>query len=97
MTMAAAGAYPNRTEQRKSPRQRVCFRATISDATSNFLCECEMLDISAGGARLTVRSQDHVPDIFILRLRRSGDRKCCSVVWREGDQIGVEFLRIPSL
>ncbi|MGO9702959.1 MAG: PilZ domain-containing protein [Xanthobacteraceae bacterium] len=95
--MVAVGAYPNRTEQRKSPRRHVFFRATISDATNNFLCECQMLDISGGGARLTVKSQDCVPDTFILRLRRSGDRKCCSVVWRAGDQIGVEFLRLPSL
>ena len=95
--MGAAGAYPDRAEQRKSPRRNVFFRATISDATNNFLCECEMLDISGGGARLSVKSQDGVPDTFILRLRRSGDRKCCSVVWRAGDQIGVEFLRMPSL
>ena len=95
--MVAAGAFPNRAEQRKSPRRSVFFRAAISDATSNFLCECEMLDISGGGARLTVKSQDQVPDTFILRLRRSGDRKCCSVIWRAGDQIGVEFLKMPSL
>jgi len=95
--MVTAGAYPNQAEQRKSPRRQVLFRATISDATNNFLCECEMLDISGGGARLTVISQDRVPDTFILRLRRSGDRRCCNVVWRAGDQIGVEFLRIPSL
>jgi hypothetical protein len=96
--MAAAGANPNRAEQRKSPRRQVFFRATITDATNNFLCECEMLDISGGGARLAVKSRDAIiPDTFILRLRRSGDRKCCSVVWRAGDQIGVEFLRMPSL
>lgn len=95
--MVAVNARPNRAEQRKSPRRSVFFRATISDATNNFLCECQMLDISGGGARLTVKSQDSVPDNFILRLRRSGDRKCCSVVWRADDQIGVEFLRMPSL
>ncbi len=95
--MAAGDANPNRVEQRKSPRRTVLFRATISDATNNLLCECEMLDISGGGAKLAVKSQDRIPDTFILRLRRSGDRKCCSVIWRTGDQIGVEFLNMPSL
>lgn len=95
--MVAVRAYPKSVEKRKSPRRQVFFSATISDTTNNFLCECQMLDISGGGARLTVKSQDRVPDTFILRMRRTGDRKCCSVVWRAGDQLGVEFLRIPSL
>ena len=95
--MATMGAHPNRVEQRKSPRQRVFFRATIADATNNFVCDCQVLDLSGSGARLAVKPEGLIPDTFILRLRRTGDRKCCSVVWRAGDQIGVEFLRIPSL
>ena len=58
-------------------------------------CPCTMVDISDTGARL--RLGIHVPGLdlseFTLMLSKFGDsQRKCTIVWQDGDYIGVRFL-----
>lgn len=55
------------------------------------LLHCDVLNISAGGARLVCKSQT-LPQRFVLFLTPDGrDRRSCTVVWRDADETGVSF------
>jgi hypothetical protein len=47
----------------------------------------------SAGAKLTVASQDQIPERFTLLLSKSGiDRGQCRLVWRLHLQVGIEFV-----
>ena len=54
-------------------------------------------DISDGGARLTLKSEDEsVPDEFMLLLSRNEKiRRHCRIAWRDGAMLGVKFIGAP--
>jgi hypothetical protein len=61
------------------------------------LRRCRLVDISANGARLVVENVDNTPDSFNLLLSRFGRPQYrCNVVWKRGDEVGVEFLASPA-
>jgi PilZ domain-containing protein len=83
------------TENRKTARRFVQHGAKIARADGVALGSCQMLDMSASGARLKVDEAQLIPDNFLLVLSHTGNLyRQCSVVWREGRTIGVEF--VPS-
>lgn len=51
--------------------------------------DCEVVDISAGGAHLAVYGTEAIPARFILLY--SGSRKQCRAVWVKGRRVGVQF------
>jgi hypothetical protein len=65
----------------------------LSSLTGNFISNCFVRDISAGGARLVVPGADVVPDYFRLDYGVEGLRPKCRVRWRDGNEIGVQFYR----
>jgi len=79
-------------EQRQSVRRYVLQGARI--AGNNVPVEnCWIVDISASGAQLKVKSADTVPNRFILLLSRDGRlQRQCEVVWRSENAIGVRFM-----
>ncbi|MGC1776736.1 MAG: PilZ domain-containing protein [Xanthobacteraceae bacterium] len=81
-------------ESRNSKRRYVLHGARIAGIDGSALESCQILDVSAGGARLQVKNPDELPDQFLLLLSRDGTlRRQCAVVWRLGSAIGVEFVR----
>ena len=72
---------------RKSPRHEVHYPAHVQIGESATLVNCVICDISALGAKLTIRDVDHFPDEFTLLFRRR-----CRVVHRFDGQIGVQFV-----
>lgn len=57
---------------------------------------CEIIDISAGGARLRplMCSPDVLPESFTLLLSSCGRvRRVCRVAWRSESDLGVQFAR----
>ncbi len=86
-----AGAQMS-TELRKSPRKTIRTVAYLYTADGWPLGECEMRDVSAGGARLSHAIADELPDELFLTLSRDGKvRRRCGIVRREDGQIGVRF------
>ena len=56
--------------------------------------ECQVMDISANGAKIIPATPSQVPDRFELALTKGDDaHRVCEVVWRRGKTIGVQFGR----
>jgi PilZ domain len=51
--------------------------------------DCNVVDISAGGACIEVHGSDAIPARFILN--HGGVKKSCRIVWQKGRRIGVSF------
>ena len=81
-------------EQRKVQRKSLKYPARIDLRDGSPLRSCVIRDISATGARIFVDGPDEIPDYFYLLLAGSTAREC-QVVWREGKQIGLEFVKAP--
>jgi PilZ domain len=81
-------------EHRKSTRRAVSQGARIALVDGSILGTCLVCDLSVTGARLELEPPVFpVPDHFLLLLSYDGRlRRQCSVVWRKGDSVGVEFI-----
>lgn len=56
------------------------------------LIDCEVLNISDGGARVHAHTGMTLPTHFLLFFDRDGDaRRSCRIVWRDGTNVGVAF------
>lgn len=56
------------------------------------LVDCDVINISDGGARLVTRSRQMLPAHFVLFLTLDGsERRTCRVIWRDGVEVGVAF------
>jgi PilZ domain-containing protein len=74
-------------ELRKSPRHEVHYPAHVEISGSPTPVNCVICDISAAGAKLTIRGVETFPEEFTLLFRRR-----CRVVHRFDGQIGVQFV-----
>ena len=95
MSLLRAIARFRRTfiEQRRSLREPVQFPAWIDIGDGSRPRNCEVLDVSEGGARIMVSSQDKLPKEFWLILASDRTRRRhCRMVWRSDTQAGVAYL-----
>jgi PilZ domain len=96
-TIAANRWHRMSTNNRRTVRQSVNSPAWMETGRSTRLDKCRLVDISANGARLFVENIDETPDHFNLLLSRFGHPSYrCNVVWRLGNEVGVEFLVSPT-
>ena len=78
-------------DKRKAQRRQLRYTAWISLGPKK-LQGCVVADISDSGARLQVENSKTVPGNFVLLLTTNGKpKRKCRLVWRKGQQIGVEF------
>jgi hypothetical protein len=54
--------------------------------------QCEVRDVSPGGARLVMPEGFDVPDQFELRLPQFKRPRTCLRRWESGREVGVEFI-----
>lgn len=92
-TATAAAILPDETpdgDRRSEDRQHVLYAARIKFIGEETFIDCAIVDISLHGARLRPVDATHCPDLFELDCP---DRfvKRCTVVWRDGNWIGVKF------
>ena len=79
-------------DRRRAQRHAVSGRARIQTLAGTLAGDCLVADISDGGARI-VAAGLQVPDEFLLSFEEvAGNGRECRVVWRLGDEVGVEFL-----
>ncbi len=83
-------------ERRTQPRQRRLNGAKIIFNNNTSVIECVVRDLSAEGARLRVATPIGIPDLFDLRIDRSGACYRSKVAWRSADHVGVTFLGASS-
>ena len=85
--------FGNGRERRRHVRREVITTAWLRFADSTVPHVCVLSDVSERGARLSVTDMDVVPTEFTLLLERNAPSgTSCRVVWRSGDQIGLEFI-----
>lgn len=79
---------------RRHRRVELDYVARILTVGAKSICDCAVLDVSQGGARIAVLASDMVPDEFLLTFSASSDvSRRCKVAWRREDEIGVIFLK----
>jgi hypothetical protein len=80
-------------EQRRAPRRKVNAAGYLYTGRGQPLGECQMKDVSAGGARLAHSIATELPDELLLSLAKHGTvRRRCQVAWRGKNQVGVRFI-----
>ena len=62
------------------------------NAEGRALCECQVLDISQQGAKVTVEVPPAVPNRFELAFFQGGQSQVCEVMWRRAKMLGVKFI-----
>jgi hypothetical protein len=81
-------------DKRKSLRRTLRQPAMMLNVNGSMLGLCDMLDVSATGAKLMPRESIDVPDEFILQLTRNRNvMRRCKVAWRAASAVGVRFTR----
>lgn len=75
-----------RKSQRRSSRREIYIQVPIA---------CTLSDISVTGARLLIGNPNDVPATFIIEIK-PGLYRWCREVWRDANEIGVEFVRRPE-
>src|SRR5262250_1174474 len=81
-------------ESRKHRRVDLSYMARVLGPNADVICDCAIIDVSQGGARIAVLTAEMVPDEFLLALSASSDvTRRCRVAWRKEDEIGVIFVK----
>ena len=84
----------NRSEdRRREPRSLVDLPARVYPGA----VACTVCDRSASGARLRFAHSVVLPQTIIVVLWQSGQAHEAQVVWREGAEAGLKFLRAADL
>ena len=80
-------------ERRKSVRQPpLVGRAFVYLDKRLPLIDCDVINISDGGARIVAKSEQMLPAHFVLFFTFDGsERRTCRVIWRNGADMGVAF------
>jgi PilZ domain-containing protein len=79
-----------RRDRRKHFRVEWNQPATIYDLDRKLERPCILSDFSNGGAQITGVRANTIPDVFVLQITRSDNRRC-RVLWRTDDTLGAEF------
>lgn len=81
--------------RRRKPRKQTHVPAVIRSVNgAEIVCNCLVVDVSEGGARLQLDWPGLIPDNVMLVLSSNGlAHRRCEVRWRSETEIGVQFLR----
>jgi hypothetical protein len=80
------------SEHRIARRQRVLKSAKLIFNNNQAVFDCSVKDMSATGAKLSVKNSVSIPDDVRFMLTQENTIRDAKVVWRRGDLIGVHFL-----
>jgi hypothetical protein len=78
-------------EKRKAPRKHLKYPARILNGDDEPRM-CTLSDISATGARVITSKPEGLPDEIMLLLSNGGARRRCRIAWRDGQELGLEFM-----
>jgi two-component system cell cycle response regulator len=78
-------------EKRRAPRRRVLKDGKVITHKNCSVVDCCVRDLSETGARIRCQDQAAIPSEFRLLLPMDGIMRDARVVWRRGDDLGVQF------
>ncbi|MDO9439424.1 MAG: PilZ domain-containing protein [Beijerinckiaceae bacterium] len=78
-------------DRRKTLRVRTFIgaHAVCSDGRR---IDCQVRDMSANGAKLSLKSTAGLPENFVLKIPSRGESYPVQIRWREDETLGVEFV-----
>lgn len=80
-------------ERRTSERKTLLLRSgALLDGRPERILRCAIKDISEGGARLRVKSEEVVGDEVMLIDPKEGTERRARIVWRSEHELGVAFI-----
>src|SRR4029077_7995308 len=80
---------------RKHRRVELSYGARVLGPEADLICDCAIVDVSQGGARIAVLAAEMVPYEFLRAFSPSSDvSRRCKVAWRRDEEIGVIFLKV---
>jgi hypothetical protein len=88
---------PPRVERRPKPRKRVLLGGRIVYSNGDHYFDCAIRDLSETGARIAISRGQPIPaNVFLIEMR---DRKVheAKVVWNNGREVGLNFVRSFAL
>jgi hypothetical protein len=80
----------NHIEREVRRARRIWAWIRVQDRT---IAECQVMDISSGGAKIATTTSALVPDRFELAFAEGGQTRSCEVIWRHGRICGSNSLR----
>ncbi|MDP4594788.1 MAG: PilZ domain-containing protein [Beijerinckiaceae bacterium] len=78
-------------EQRKVMRARTVYRGSIVFNNNNSTIDCLVRNFSELGAKIIVDESITFPQQFQLLVPQKGRTFTAMVIWRAGQEVGVEF------
>jgi hypothetical protein len=84
------------TYSKRAWRGRALIAARIIFNNGSTTLDCVIRNLSEDGAKLHLSGGATAPSEFSLFLIEKNITRKARVVWRRGEEIGVEFLRPPS-
>jgi len=80
-------------EKRKAKRHPVTQRGMIYGPDGKAIAQCEMQNVSVGGAQLALEREMPLPRNFVVALSHDGAvRRRCTVAWEFATVVGVRFV-----
>jgi hypothetical protein len=91
----AAADLEDGPERRDNRRKTVFMEAQI--VTADLICiPCDVLDLSADGARIAFTESRDLSSFVTLQFKRSGVTKKARVAWRHKNEVGLAFRAAPK-
>jgi len=82
-----------RAKVQREPRRQLHKQPAWITLDGTTKCECFVLDVSPGGAKIMTDAAFDVSDRFGLALVAAHQkRQPCQVVWRRGNTYGIKFV-----
>ncbi len=79
-------------EKRPSPRRRTLKKAVASYADQSISMDVLVRNISETGVKLKLMAPEPLPDHFTLYVELDGITVDCEAVWRDGNELGAQFI-----
>lgn len=95
---ASVVAHPARdaSDRRRAERHMpVGWQGTLEVESQDHLLSCAILDVTAQGARVTIREALRLPKVVRLHLNRDGATMNATVAWQLGFDAGLSFFEEP--
>jgi len=82
-----------RAKVQREPRRQLHKQPAWITVDGMTKCECFVMDVSPGGAKIMTDAAFEVRDRFGLALVAAhSKRQPCEVVWRRGNTYGIKFI-----
>jgi hypothetical protein len=94
---AQIGTDAMASNRRKFTRRAFSHTARIVGGDGSWEHDCQIMDVSATGARLATAEPLKLPKDFLLALSTGGRAvRKCHLIWSRGKEIGIAFDAVHS-